>query len=278
MFTAIALGQDHTLALTSDGAVFSWGLGRFSQLGYEVPSPYIQSTPRVIAGPLRRERVRGIAACKSANACWTDKLVYTWGKNNGQLGYDKRTSSMQPIPRIVTKITKPVISIVLNVGVKSCKNFPFNSAVQDTAMLCLLTTQDVILFFNDTQSRIVFPPPTRLPLDFLAYRPPQAARVITTARILCNEDMFAAVSSAGEIFTFNTPTTPLPGERPPPVQPQRVWALRRQWSAVHVRINMSCFSHTLKKRFIGRGPRWQRLAHHMHPVRARFCTLAKWRC
>jgi alpha-tubulin suppressor-like RCC1 family protein len=123
MFTAIALGQDHTLALTSDGSVFSWGLGRFSQLGYEVPSPHVQSSPRVIAGPLRRERVRGIAACKSASACWTDTVLYTWGKNNGQLGYDKNASPVQPIPRIVAKITKPIISVALNVRAKCCIKF-----------------------------------------------------------------------------------------------------------------------------------------------------------
>jgi alpha-tubulin suppressor-like RCC1 family protein len=119
--TAVALGQDHTLALTSHGLVFSWGYGRFSQLGYDVPAPHIQTTPRVISGPLKRERVRGIAACNSASACWTDTVLFTWGKNNGQLGYDKTASPVQPIPRIVTKVTKHVISVALNVClVSSC--------------------------------------------------------------------------------------------------------------------------------------------------------------
>ena len=121
-FTAVALGQDHTLALTMDGTILSWGLGRFSQLGYEVPPPHIQVSPRVIAGPLRRERVRGIAACKSASACWTDSVLYTWGKNSGQLGYDKNTTPVQSIPRVVTKVTKPVISVTLNVCLQYCKN------------------------------------------------------------------------------------------------------------------------------------------------------------
>jgi hypothetical protein len=106
---------------------------------------------------------------------------------------------------------------------------------QDSTMACLLVTQDVVLLFNNAHSRITFPSPTRPPSDFLAYRPPQAAQVITTAHIFCNENMFATISSAGEIFTFNVPTPPAPGERPAPVQPQRVWALRKQWSAVHVR-------------------------------------------
>src|SRR5216684_4519385 len=60
-------------------------------------------------------------------------------------------------------------------------------------MACLLATQDVILLLNDTHSRITFPSPTRLPSDFLAYRPPQAARTITTERIFGNENTFATV-------------------------------------------------------------------------------------
>jgi alpha-tubulin suppressor-like RCC1 family protein len=113
--TAVALGQDHTLVLTSHGVVLSWGHARFSQLGYDVPTLHVQATPRVIGGPLKRERVRGIAACKSASACWTDTALFTWGKNNGQLGYDKSASPIQPIPRIVTKVMRPVISVALNV-------------------------------------------------------------------------------------------------------------------------------------------------------------------
>jgi len=235
-FTAIALGQDHTLALTADGTVFSWGLGRFSQLGYQVPAPYVQSSPRAVAGPLKRERVRGIAACKSASACWTDTVLYMWGKNNGQFGYDKNASPTQAIPKVVTKVTKPVISVALNVRVLYCVRSHVHLSVQDTAMACLLATQDVVLLFNDTQSRITFPSPARLPSDFLAYRPPQAARAITTPRIICNDNTFATVSSAGEIFTFSVPTPTLSGERPLPIQPQRVWDFRKQWSAVHVRV------------------------------------------
>ncbi|KAI0262373.1 hypothetical protein BC834DRAFT_892147 [Gloeopeniophorella convolvens] len=214
--TAVALGQDHTLALTSDGTVLSWGDGRFSQLGYDLPAPHIQSTPRIIGGPLRREHVRGVAACKSASACWTDSALFTWGKNSGQLGYDKIATPVQLVPRISTKVTKPVVSVALN----------------DVAMACLLVSHEVLLVSNDSQSRVSFPSPSRLPSDFHAYRPPQAAQTITTAKVLCSESVFATVSSTGEIFTFNAPVPPTPGERPILV-PQRVWALRKQWSAVH---------------------------------------------
>lgn len=91
---AVALGQDHTLALTSAGEVLSWGLSRFHQLGYVVePSTTtgrleepIQASPRKIFGPLKKEVVKGVAASKQSSACWTATEVFTWGTNNGQLG------------------------------------------------------------------------------------------------------------------------------------------------------------------------------------------------
>jgi alpha-tubulin suppressor-like RCC1 family protein len=92
---SVALGQDHTLALTKAGEVYSWGLNRFSQLGYIVePSSSatgrleepIQSVPKRVVGILRKEVVRGVAASKNASACWTKDTVFTWGTNTGQLG------------------------------------------------------------------------------------------------------------------------------------------------------------------------------------------------
>lgn len=92
---SIAVGQDHTLALTATGDVYSWGLNRFSQLGYVVElsstatarhEEPIQSVPKRVVGPLRREVVCGVAASKNASACWTKDTVFTWGTNTGQLG------------------------------------------------------------------------------------------------------------------------------------------------------------------------------------------------
>lgn len=93
---SVALGQDHTLALTKSGEVLSWGLNRFSQLGYVIEGATagndghfretMQTTPRRVLGSLRKEAVSGISASKKASACWTTTDVYTWGTNDGQLG------------------------------------------------------------------------------------------------------------------------------------------------------------------------------------------------
>jgi inhibitor of Bruton tyrosine kinase len=143
-----ALGQDHTLILTKAGEVYSWGLNRFSQLGYIVEAPAnaasgtrpeepIQTTPKKVPG-LKGQFVKGVAASKNASACWTAENVYTWGTNVGQLGYDKAAQPVQISPRIVTKVPRPVIMV----------------AMSDNAMACLLESLDVLCFANDRQFKI----------------------------------------------------------------------------------------------------------------------------
>lgn len=88
----IALGQDHSLAVTSNGEVLSWGLNRFHQLGYafegksNAQEDQVQSAARKVTGPLRNQVVIGVACSKSASACWTASQLFSWGTNHGQLG------------------------------------------------------------------------------------------------------------------------------------------------------------------------------------------------
>ncbi|KAJ7481215.1 hypothetical protein B0H11DRAFT_2024703 [Mycena galericulata] len=224
---AVALGQDHTLALTSAGEVLSWGLSRFHQLGYVVePSTTtgkleepIQAVPRKIYGPLKKEVVKGVAASKTCSACWTATEVFTWGQNKGQLGYDKAAQPFQVVPRKVSKVVRPVLAISLT----------------DSAMACLLDTQDVVCFWNDRHMKIIFPVHA-FPSEIQPYRPPQAVKLKDAhiAKITSCEDTFAALSSNGELFTFSVPD---PSEadanagRGVGFKPQRVWALRKQFSA-----------------------------------------------
>ncbi|TFY78752.1 hypothetical protein EWM64_g5263 [Hericium alpestre] len=221
---SVATGQDHTLALTDTGVIYSWGLNRFSQLGYTVEVTVgtrvdepIQSTPRAITGPLKKEIVLGVAACKTASACWTETSVYTWGKNSGQLGYDKAAQPIQFVPRLVTRVNKPVTML----------------SMTDTAMACLLITKDVILLYNDGHIRINFPA-QGFPSEIQAYRPPQAINNASIAKVVSLDNLFAAISSNGEIFTFSPPVDGEAGlgKDKGVIKPQRVWALRKQWSAV----------------------------------------------
>ncbi|KAG6914357.1 hypothetical protein DXG01_000829 [Tephrocybe rancida] len=230
IIVSVALGQDHTLALTKTGEVLSWGLNRFSQLGYIIEGPAagesfgktdepIQASPRKVLGTLKKELVKGVAASKSASVCWTEVDVYTWGTNNGQLGYDKAAQPVQILPRKATKVTQPVVDI----------------SISDSAMACLLDTHDVICIWNDRHIRIVFPG-HGFPAEMQPYRPPQAIKDAKIAKITSCEDMFAALSYSGELFTFSVANPSEAGaasaKEKSGFKPQRVWALRKKFSSV----------------------------------------------
>ncbi|KAF9441684.1 hypothetical protein P691DRAFT_812198 [Macrolepiota fuliginosa MF-IS2] len=231
---SIALGQDHTLALTKTGEVLSWGLNRFSQLGYPVDPPIggrteepIQYTPRKVQGLLRKEIVKGVAASKCASACWTENSVYTWGTNNGQLGYDKAAQPVQVQPRKVSRLTLPVISITMT----------------ENAMACLMQNHQVECFYDDGYHRINFPT-NAFPSPIRPYRPPQAVKDSRMVKITSCGDVFASLSSYGEVYIFSptnpatTSSTNANANEPEstrtggPFKCQRVWALRKKFSAV----------------------------------------------
>ncbi|CAE6370514.1 unnamed protein product [Rhizoctonia solani] len=227
----VALGLDHTLALTSGGDVLSWGMNRFHQLGYVIeqmdspgkPIPrsktnadsaenQVQVSPKRVVGPLRKEIVVGITACKTASVCWTNEDLYSWGTNSGQLGYAKATPGWQVLPRKVATVSK-VIDVALS----------------DIAMVCLLPTKDLVCFWNGVHFRIQFPQPV-FPHRYL---PPVNLGRIQISKITCNETAFAALTTAGEVFLFTLPDNPTSEtESNPNVRPQRVWTLRRRVAAV----------------------------------------------
>ncbi|KAH7907312.1 hypothetical protein BJ138DRAFT_1092865 [Hygrophoropsis aurantiaca] len=217
--TEVALGQDHTLVLTTTGEVLSWGLNRFSQLGYAVEQPFngrteepIQISPRKI-GALKKELVRGIAACKTASACFTDAEVYTWGTNGGQLGYSKTATPVQVVPRKVSSIVQSVKAI----------------AMSESAMVCLLGNGEVACVWNAGLTKINFPSQS-FPSEISVYRPPQAIKGPNITKITSCDDTFAALSSNGEVFTFSISNSASSNNNL--IKSQRVWALHRQFNGV----------------------------------------------
>ena len=85
------------------GAQILWG-----QLGYNLPRPATQdeepfnSTPRQIFGALKREVIIGVAASTIHSVAFSATSVFTWGKNEGQLGLmdsDSRSLETQTVPR-----------------------------------------------------------------------------------------------------------------------------------------------------------------------------------
>lgn len=105
--TFIAAGDDHSLAVTSDGQVFAWGANDRGQLGNGTSTPMPTTTPVAVtmSGALNGKRVRDVTAGANFSiARTTDFMLYAWGDNlYGQLGKgDSGAGTESSVPVAVT--------------------------------------------------------------------------------------------------------------------------------------------------------------------------------
>ena len=96
---AVSAGAFHSLALTADGAVWSWGHGGFGRLGHGDHED--QSLPKKVEA-FTGQRVVAVSAGAYHNLARTgDGAVYAWGKGGrGCLGHGEDLSD-QLLPRKV---------------------------------------------------------------------------------------------------------------------------------------------------------------------------------
>nr|XP_015798394.2 probable E3 ubiquitin-protein ligase HERC1 isoform X1 [Nothobranchius furzeri] len=97
-------GSDgHTLAITVEGEVFSWGDGEYGKLGH--CNSATQKYPKIIQGPLLGKVVVGVSAGYRHSAAVTnDGELYTWGEGDfGRLGHSD--SQSRNVPTLVKDIS-----------------------------------------------------------------------------------------------------------------------------------------------------------------------------
>ena len=237
---SIGMGQNHTVAVSSLGEVFTWGSNAFGQLGYSVPSSNVkdeeplQLLPRQIFGPLKREIIIGTAASRTHTVVHTSASMYTFGKNDGQLGLvdsDARSLEIQVTPRkVAASLFSSSISMV---------------GAIDKATVCLLENHDVWIFANYGYTKMAFP------LDgfsnYFLRGSYSTTRYDSTpnhiSKISAGGDTICAMASMGDVFTVTvsqkselspvTTSTTNPAKiRGALSPPQRVWSLRKIHMAV----------------------------------------------
>ena len=235
----VALGQNHSIAISSDGETFTWGSNGFGQLGYtpnnstamdEEPT---QLLPRQVFGSLKRELVIGAAASSIHSVVHTASSLLTFGKNEGQLGLfdsDARSLAIQNTPR---KVAASLFS----------SSITSVSAI-DKATICLLDNHDVWVFSNYGYAKIAFPLEA-FSNNFLnsiwGTRAEGAENHIR--KVTSGGDTICAMSSMGDVFTVHvsqkveasnaaTSTTNPSKIRLAFSLPQRVWSLKKGHMAV----------------------------------------------
>ncbi|XP_077018441.1 inhibitor of Bruton tyrosine kinase isoform X2 [Tamandua tetradactyla] len=130
----VAAAKDHTVVLTEDGCVYTFGLNIFRQLGI-IPPPSSCNVPRQMqAKYLKGKAVIGVAAGRFHTVLWTREAVYTMGLNGGQLGYllDPNGEKCVTVPRQVSALHHKDITLSL-------------VAASDGATVCVTTRGDIYL-------------------------------------------------------------------------------------------------------------------------------------
>ena len=196
--SSVALGQDHTLAVTDRGELYSWGSNLHGQLGCGLakkdpkPEEVMQLSPKQIFGPMKKEVIIGVAASRIHSVAYSLTAIFTFGKNEGQLGLvdsQAGTLKVQSTPRQVqaSRLSSSINSV---------------SAI-DRATVVLLENREVHVFANYGAVKISFPledfSSQFLRTSFRATKYDAMPNKI--AKVTCGGDTICAMSTSGEIFT-----------------------------------------------------------------------------
>ncbi|KXJ89863.1 hypothetical protein Micbo1qcDRAFT_196622 [Microdochium bolleyi] len=197
----IALGQNHSLAVTCTGELWAWGSNAHSQLGYVLPTPSKPDeepsslVPRQVFGTLKKEDVIGVAASSIHSVAHTGTSLFCWGKNVGQLALmdaDSRSLDVQTTPRKVAATLLANHSSILMV-----------SAI-DKATTCLFEDYTVCVFTSYGYNMIRFSfqdafANSPLQRSYGVARPDPGAREIHY--ITSGGDTIAALTGSGDLYT-----------------------------------------------------------------------------
>jgi hypothetical protein len=180
----------------------------------------VQATPKRLFGAFKKEFIRGVAASRYHSVAFTEDALFTWGKNNGQLGYSSSATPIQPSPRKVAAVDKPIKQV----------------AATEVATVCLLESGEVLVLHRDTHFKINFPM-TRLPAAMQPYRPPKLSWRPLVTKIDGSGTNFIAITNMGDLFSWQldnpsleTPTQ-VPSNYGRDIKPYRVWEERKVFTA-----------------------------------------------
>ena len=136
-WSAVAAGDYHSLAIGSDGNLYTWGENNFGQLG--IGNTTNQNSPQKVSLPAGVTSWTAVAAGTYYSlAIGNDGNIYAWGNNNvGQLGDSSTTNSANPVmvtkPAGVTGWTAVAASDLLSLAIANDGNlYSWGATVQSS--------------------------------------------------------------------------------------------------------------------------------------------------
>lgn len=204
---SVALGIDHSVAITRSGDCFTWGSNKYGQLGYHVDSSqhqYHQTmdgkytprqfTPRKVSGDLKKaSRLSGCTASRIHTVVYNESEMYCWGKNAGQLGFSSSNNNSDEIinqPRLVLHIPSNIEMV----------------CATEIATVLLLDTHDVWVFMNGERFKVPFHQVETFSINsdsFDVFRPRRANVPCYVVKIAARGSYVCALFNHGAVYGFN---------------------------------------------------------------------------
>ncbi|KAI1904845.1 hypothetical protein AGOR_G00009860 [Albula goreensis] len=174
-------GSDgHTLAVTAEGEVFSWGDGDYGKLGHG--NSATQKYPKIIQGPLLGKVVVCVSAGYRHSAAVTnDGELYTWGEGDfGRLGHSD--SHSRNVPTLVKDIS--------GVGQAACGSSHTIAVAQDGRIVWSFGGGDNGKLGHGDTNRV--------------YRPKviEALHGFIIRKVCAGSQSSLALTSAGQVFAW----------------------------------------------------------------------------
>ncbi|TDH73911.1 hypothetical protein CCR75_008078 [Bremia lactucae] len=204
---SVACGEYHSLALSSDGRVFSWGCNRFGKLGRVAKDLLDMAQPRQVDADWTgwdmdmktkiESGAQNIAVCRIAAgkdhslAISGEGVGFTWGRgDSGQLGHGCYMDVSEP--KQVMAITPSILDFCKLIDVAGGSNFSLFLSQNGTVFI---TGSDPS---QDVESMYLSPTLLTLPMTLeLKY----FGRI---ASISCGEAHYALLSTSGALLLSNS--------------------------------------------------------------------------
>jgi alpha-tubulin suppressor-like RCC1 family protein len=142
MIRSISVADNHSLAVTTDGSIFSWGSNSFGQLG--LPDKVTLALSPQKLDVFKKVVIVACSAGAHHSMCFTDDYdLYAWGSNkSGQLGLsdDKNLSSGQ-----VRRVTWDQRLLQRNSATRKSVIIQIATGHENTLLLCKSRSKDSVV-------------------------------------------------------------------------------------------------------------------------------------
>ncbi|CUM63510.1 uncharacterized protein PRCAT00001086001 [Priceomyces carsonii] len=214
----IAISNHHSIALTSDNEIYTWGLNNFFQLGplvscsasatlggFKDQKEAFDATPReVLCGDLRRNThfIRGIAASNVHSLAFAKNDIFFWGLNLGQMGFTTDVGKIHEFRLRATLYKGRIQETPKKISLREDIKFVETS---ETCTCVITTNNEIHMYFQHQHYKLPkIPAKGNLENNFDVFKPTRLTQMISIEKVaLRNHQSIALLLDNGDVVGFN---------------------------------------------------------------------------